>query len=122
MILVRSRRRLVGGWIHPGKRLELPDEVRLVVVVTRERDTRPLDLPSLVHALQHPLEATNPTEDFRRDPDVGGKDVEEAPVAETNTVDGECGPLRRTRPDVAGRAQIDDQVAVRGRQDPFFPV
>ena len=83
MVRVRTDRCPIRGGIHTRKRMKVLDEVRLVIVAARKRDVGPLDLPVVADLLQDALESTNPAEQLRRQTNLVGEHVEEAPMAET---------------------------------------
>ena len=91
--------REVGGRIHAREFEEFLDEVRLVVVPARERHVRPFDLALLVDLSQYALEPADPAEDFWREANLGGEEIQEPAVADAEPVRlpfGTQHPRRRT--------------------------
>src|SRR6185503_10051233 len=55
---------------HAGELAELAIEVRLIVVPARQRDTRPVESPSLLHEVDGVAKAEHSRKRFRREPNV----------------------------------------------------
>ncbi len=58
---------------HPGKLLELLDEVHLIIVTRMKQQVHPIGLGLLFQQSEHIIEAGNPGVGLRRDTHLGGK-------------------------------------------------
>lgn len=73
-------------------------KVRLIIVATIERDPSAIDLAQSMSASHHVLETPHAGEEFRREPDLMRKELNEVAMAEPDGIGHICHTSRRLRP------------------------
>ena len=68
----------------PGKRLEVVNKMRLIVIAALERHLNPVDFANSVRCPDHLLEATDAAEQLGRQPYFVAEELDESPLAEAH--------------------------------------
>ncbi len=117
MIQMLRRPRQIRRRSHPRERLEIVDEVGLVVVAAVEGDLGPVHTGFAVDTFEDALEAADTAEGLGRQTDLVAKQLDEAALAEADAIHntGDGGHVRS--PANMGARQADSGMQLQRPDD-----